>query len=48
MKTITLTKVEYINFLKVAKQLAIDFTHQLKSGFILITANADTLIELGY
>jgi hypothetical protein len=48
MKTITLTKVEYINFLKVARQLAIDFKHQITSGFILITANADTLIELGY
>ena len=48
MKTITLTKVEYINFIQIAKQLAVDFTFQIKSQFILITANANTLIELGY
>jgi hypothetical protein len=48
MKTITLTKVEYINFIQVAKQFAIDFSFQIKSQFILITANAQQLIELGY
>lgn len=48
MKTIKLTKVEYINFIQIAKQLAVDFTFQVKSQFILITANAQELIELGY
>lgn len=48
MKTISLNKVEYINFLKIARELAIDFKQQIKSHFILITADAEQLIELGY
>ena len=48
MKTISLNKVEYINFLKIAKQLAIDFKQQIKSSYILITADEQSLVELGY
>lgn len=48
MKTITLTRTEYINFVQLAKQLAIQFTQIIKDSFILITADANTLVELGY
>lgn len=48
MKTIKLTCTEYINFVQLAKQLAIKFTQTVKSSYILITADANTLVELGY
>ena len=48
MKTITLTRTEYINFVQLAKQLAIQFTQTVKQSFILITADANVLTELGY
>lgn len=48
MKTISLTRNEYSNFIQVANHLAIKFTQIIKDSFILITADADTLVELGY
>lgn len=48
MKTITLTRTEYINFVQLAKQLAIQFTQTIKDSFILITADANRLVKLGY
>ena len=48
MKTIKLSIQEYANFVQCCKSMSIKFQQTVKSSYILITADANTLVELGY
>jgi hypothetical protein len=48
MKTITLSIQEYANFVKCCKSMSIKFNQIIKSSYILITADEQSLTELGY
>lgn len=48
MKTITLMQNEYVNFIKLCKELQVKFTERILKNQIEITAEESMLQELGY